>query len=214
MTHSPQPLHFAASTTGRRPASKESASYGHASTQMPQLFVSRNARQRSSCRMAAPMRPRSGAYGSTSPMAAVGHTSRHLSQNVQLSLAKLSIGVRACSGPRSMPSGSSTSVGHTSMQRAHLMQRAMNSSSGSAPGGRSTSASATKGRTPAPTTTLATSAAPPMTNVLRVGLFADMAKPPLTPLRRRRRAAPECRAAGRIPARAHPEPPTACPGRT
>ena len=170
-----------------------------------------NAKQRAGNTCAPPMRPFSGAYGSTLPIASVGHTCRHRSQNVQLPARKSSAGVRTANTPASMPRGYSTSVGHTLMQRSHRMQRAMNSASSAAPGGRSASQEAAQGRAAAPMPAPTASAAAPRTNARRLG-FAGFIAHPFTrqaaAIRRTRRSA------HRTPAQAHLGRPSTYPYRT
>ena len=129
----PQPLHFAASTTGRRCPSKTIACQGHCSTQMaqPPEF---QAIQRSVI-SARPMRTVSLSKGCK---ASVGQISTHLPQKSQYPRRKFITGVRAAVKPSPTPI---TDIGQTPRQRSHRIQRARKDCSSCAPGGRRSSSS-------------------------------------------------------------------------
>jgi len=136
----PQPLHFAASTTGRRCPSKTIARYGHCSTQMlqPPEF---QARQRSVI-SARPIRTVFSSKGSRAP---VGQISAHLPQKSQYPRRKFNTGVRDAVKPSPMPI---TEAGQMPRQRSHLTQRARKDFSSGAPGGRRSSPPGAKRATP------------------------------------------------------------------
>ena len=127
-SQTPQPLHFAASTSGLCCPSKTIALYGHCSTQMAQPLEFQAMHR--SVISARPMRTDCLSKGLS---AFVGHTSAHLPQKSQYPRRKFITGVRAAAKPSPMPI---TEVGQMPRQRSHRMQRARNDFSLFAPGGR------------------------------------------------------------------------------